>query len=51
MPKSKKGLRKVQCAARVKLGATKGFQCKRTKMLPVDENNNVRVWRCTLHDK
>ena len=51
MPPSKKGKRKVQCAAKVKLGATKGFQCKRTKMLEVDEHNNVRVWRCTLHDK
>ena len=51
MPKSKKGMRRVDCSGRVKLGPSKGLQCKRSKMLPVDEHNNTRLWYCSGHKK
>ena len=49
MPPSKKGKRKVDCSGRVKLGPSKGLQCKRTKMLEVDEHNNTLTWKCAAH--
>ena len=44
-------LRKVQCSADIKLGPRAGDQCKRTKMLAVDKNNNTRLFYCSLHQK
>ena len=49
MPKSKKGLRKVQCNGKLELGPWKGERCKRVKMLPVDANNNTLTWKCAAH--
>lgn len=49
MPKSRTGKRVVQCSARVKLGPNKGLQCRREKLMPVDEHNNTRLFYCHNH--
>ena len=49
MPKSKKGMRVVQCSGRVKLGTYKGDRCRRTALLPVDDHNNTVGYWCKGH--
>ena len=49
MPKSRKGKRVVQCAARVKLGPFKGDRCKREKLMAVDEHSNTLGFWCHSH--
>jgi hypothetical protein len=47
----RKGYRLTQCAGKVEMGAWKGERCKRTKLLPVDKNDNTKNYYCASHKR